>query len=319
MVTPDTPSNTISKQRAILWSGQRQCYDVSGRQIECHGSGQDAEFRPGLAWPLPRFALQDEGLVLDRLTGLLWLRNANFFDFPMQWQEAEERIEEMRAEAAFGRTDWRMPDRHELRSLVDHGASRPALPEGHPFTNIFLGWYWTSTDAAIARGYAWRLQIEGGRMFYGNKEEESFLWPLAGRSSIALSASSQKDRFSQARDGMGVLDSCTGLIWYPEADYTSKAIDWQSALQEIAVLRAESGLPWRMASINELESLVDVNQHSPALSLGHPFAGVREGYWSSTTSFYEPAWSYVLYMHKGAVGVGFKQNRDFYLWPVRNV
>ena len=301
-------------QRVIIWSGQRQCYGVTGEVIDCQGSGQDAEFRPGHPWPSPRFTKADDFMILDRLTGLLWLRNANNFDFPMQWQEAEERIQEMQAEAAFGRTDWRMPTRYELRSLVDHGASRPALPQGHPFTNLFLGWYWTSTDAAIAQGYAWRLQVEGGRMFFGNKEEESFFWPVAGNSTIALAATAGNDRFYQAQDGPGMVDGCTGLIWYPQADYSSRPLTWQSALQKAGTLRAESGLPWRMASINELESLVDANQHSPALSPGHPFTGVQEGYWSSTTSFYDPAWSYVLYLHKGAVGVGFKEKRDFYLW-----
>ncbi|MDO5675340.1 MAG: DUF1566 domain-containing protein [bacterium] len=304
-------------QRAILWSGQRRCYDAAGRQTACEGSGQDAEFRPGLALPSPRFVVQDEDIVLDQLTGLLWLRNADFFDFPMQWQEAEARIQEMRAEEAFGRSDWRMPTRQELRSLVDHGASRPALPEGHPFTNIFLGWYWTSTDAAIAPGYAWRLQIEGGRMFFGNKAEESFLWPVAGESRITLQASTPKERFSQAQDGPGLVDGCTGLIWYPQASFSPRPLSWQDALDQVAALRQGSGLPWRMATINELESLVDLRRHSPALSSDHPFTGVQEGYWSSTTSFYEPSWSYVLYLHKGAVGVGFKANRDFYLWPVR--
>mgnify|MGYP002870248384 CR=1 FL=1 len=72
-------------------------------------------------------------------------------------------------------------------------------------------------------------------------------------------------------------------------------------------------------AINELESLVDASAHSPALSPGHPFTDLQQAYWSSTTSAFETDWAYVLYMHKGAVGVGYKKNRDFALWPVISV
>jgi len=75
-------------------------------------------------------------------------------------------------------------------------------------------------------------------------------------------------------------------------------------------------LPWRMPTINELESLVDASTHHPALPEGHPFTDARDAYWSSTTSFFAADWSYILYLEKGAVGVGYKKNRDFTLWPV---
>ena len=306
-------------KRAILWTGQRHCHDVEGAIIPCNGSGQDAEFRSGLPWPTPRFNALDEHLVQDRLTGLIWLGNANYFDFPLQWDEAQARLADMCQQRAFGRTDWRMPSRYELRSLVDHGASKPALPREHPFRNIFLNWYWTSTEAAMVQGYVWRLQPEGGRMFFGSKEEESFLWPVAGTATIPLSAELPypQTRFSSALDGEGRVDSCTGLIWHASAVHSTLPLDWPQALTLVAQLRTESGLPWRLPTINELESLVDVRNHSPALATGQPFGQIYEGYWSSTTSFYDPAWAYVLYMHKGAVGVGFKKNQDFYLWPVR--
>ena len=46
------------------------------------GSGQDAEWHSGLAWPDPRFVANSE-LVQDRLTGLFWTRNANIPELPM--------------------------------------------------------------------------------------------------------------------------------------------------------------------------------------------------------------------------------------------
>lgn len=75
---------------------------------------------------------------------------------------------------------------------------------------------------------------------------------------------------------------------------------------------------WRLPNIRELESLVDLNAHSPAIPNDHPFVNVQDAYWSSTTSVYEPRYAWTLYSRDGIVGVGFKPHGDFYAWPVRN-
>jgi len=116
--------------------------------------------------------------------------------------------------------------------------------------------------------------------------------------------------------GDGVLDRLTALVWHPEADLGRGPVAWEQALEMVSAMRAPGGPLWRLPTINELESLVDASRHSPALPAGHPFRGAGEACWSSTTSFYEPDWSYVLYLHKGAVGVGYKALNEFLTWPV---
>ena len=81
---------------------------------------------------------------------------------------------------------------------------------------------------------------------------------------------------------------------------------------------------WRLPNINELESLVDCSRARPALAAsGDAFHRLDTVYWSPTTSMYEPdlawawAWAWALYMDKGAVGVGLKQQGRFSVWAVR--
>jgi hypothetical protein len=327
-----------------LQTGQITCHDATGRNIPCFGSGQDGEFRKGFPWPVPRFEPEGD-TVLDRLTGLIWSMDANLTEFPVTWQEALNYIAGMNRERILGSTDWRLPNRRELRSLMSHQTKKPALPEGHPFRNVFPGWYWTSTTAAINTAYAWYIHMEGARMFYGNKEQFFLLWPVRGKGSgvlpatgltrcydasgghIPCSGTGQDGEFlsgmawpSPRFEVMGddVIDRLTGLCWLRTADLMGRQVTWSQALAAVAELNQHGKGPavWRLPNINELESLVDCSTDAPALPAGHPFREVREGYWSSTTSMFEPDWAWALYLNKGAVGVGQKWGAHFPAWAV---
>lgn len=328
---------------SYLQTGQTTCHDTAGREVSCTGSGQDAEFRKGVVWPEPRFR-QNEEVVLDCLTGLVWTRNANLAEFPLKWQEALDYISGMNREKAFGYSDWRLPNRRELRSLMSHQTRKPALPEDHPFTNIFLGWYWTSTTAMINPTYAWYVHMEGSRMFYGNKEQSCLFWPVRDTGYGILPASGQTKCYDSKGqriqcEGSGqdgefrfgrpwpaprfeviddlVIDHLTALCWTKQADLAGGPVAWAEALAAVEHLNSGNGtIVWRLPNINELESLVDCGTHSPALPSGHPFDSIQESYWSSTTSMFGPDWAWALYLTKGAIGVGQKQGPHFYVWAV---
>ena len=328
-----------------LTSGQRTCHGDDGREIPCAGSGQDASFGVGIRWPEPRFEVADDA-VTDRLTGLVWCRDASLAEFPLTWQEALDFVAAMNREQRFGRRDWRVPNRRELRSLLSLQTRLPALPEGHPFTQVFNGWYWTATTAAIAPAHAWYVALDGARMFYGGKDQSFMLWPTAGEGRDVIPRTGQSlcydtvgkvipcagsgqdgewrrgaawpaPRFETRPDG--VLDRLTGLLWRREANLTQQPVVWRAALAAVASLNPDSGPQWRLPTINELEALVDCATHSPALPSGHPFGEVQSIYWSSTTSLFEPDWAWALYLDKGATGVGQKRFAEFSVWAVASL
>lgn len=330
----------------MLQTGQRSCHDADGREIPCGDSGQDAEFRRGLAWPSPRFKVQGE-VVCDRLTDLIWTRDASPGELPMTWREALDFVVRLNCDCHLGHNDWRLPNRRELRSLVSHQTRRPALSEDHPFINVFPGWYWTSTSAAISPAHAWYVNMDGARMFYGGKDQSFLAWPVRGAGNGVLPATGQIRCYSEngeiipcagtGQDGewrMGrvwpvtrfevhgdqVSDRLTGLCWRRLGDLARGPVSWPEALAAVAELNHGITVQkdeWCLPNINELESLVDGNAHSPALVPLHPFAEVRDVYWSSTTSLYEPDWAWALYLDKGAVGVGQKVHARFHVWAVR--
>jgi hypothetical protein len=290
------------------------------------------------------------GPVRDGLTGLVWHPSADLLGYPVSFPEALEAVRGLARKAALGRADWRLPNRRELRSLLCHGAKNPALPAGHPFTNVFLGRYWTSSTFAGAPAHAWYVHLEGARVFYERKDRYCLVWPVCGDSPV-LAATGQtachdaagnglacagtgqdgetrrgvawpRPRFSPGEGRDVVLDRLTGLSWLarplcgPGRGDVPAPCGWGEALAAVAGHAALDGRPWRLPDINELESLTDLSRAFPALPEGHPFTGLGDGFWSSTTSFYDPAWAYVLYLGKGAVGVGFKVKPEFLAWPV---
>ena len=300
--------------------------------------------RRGRPWPEPRFE-PEAGLVHDRLTGLVWPQRVNYGGFPLTWAEAFDLVRDLNARREHGHNDWRLPNRRELRSVVSHQTREPVLPEGHPFREVFSGWYWTATDAARNPGHAWYVHLGGGRMFYGGKDQSFLVWPVRGDAGAILAATGQtachgpdgqrrpcadsgqdgelrqgkawpRPRFEDTADG--VWDRLTGLVWSREADYTGTATTWPEALEAIGRLNRQGPGGWRLPNINELESLVDADRYDPALPGDAPFSACRDAYWSSTTSLYEPDWAWVLYLDKGAVGVGQKAGRHFRVWPVRD-
>jgi len=336
---------TCGRGWCYLHTGQRTCHADDGREIPCAGSGQDASFKVGTAWPEPRFEVRGDE-VMDSLTGLIWCRNASLAEFPLAWQEALDFVATMNRDRRFGQCDWRLPNRRELRSLLDLQCRLPALPERHPFTGVFNGWYWTATTAAISPAHAWYVALDGGRMFYGGKDQSFMLWPVRGEGSGVLPRTGQHLCHDTAgrligcngtgQDGewrygaawpeprfevlaAGVLDRLTRLLWRRHANLTSQPVVWREALAAVAgIEREDSGRVWRLPTINELESLVDSAAHSPALPAGHPFSDLRDIYWSSTTSLFEPDWAWALYLEKGATGVGQKRFAQFSVWAVAN-
>lgn len=315
---------------SFLSTGQKQCSDENGNPLPCPDSGQDAEFHTGLKWPEPRFQVEGE-TVTDLLTGLSWTKNSNPAGFPLQWAEGLDFIDSINSEEYSGRKDWRMPNRHELHSLISFNNCKPALPADHPFGKIFLAWYWTSTSYAGGLNHAWRVHLEGGRMFYGEKNDYSLLWPVCGESKI-LAPTGQTESYDPKNrdkqhgfiftspkfvdDGTTVIDITTGLRWLKKADLCGP-VSWTEGLAEVAKLRKKNPAHnWRMPNIRELESVVDASTAFPALEKGHPFKNTGEVYWSSTSSSYEYDWAMALYLGKGAVGVGFKKGDPFLVWPV---
>lgn len=140
-------------------------------------TGDDGYYTNGVAWPNPRFTVQtDTNCVLDNLTGLIWARNANIGGL-MTWSAAITYCEGL---TYGGYSDWRLPNRSELNSLIDASNYGPALPTGHPFAHVQGYSYWSSTSFANSTIYACHADMLDGYMYRYYKTFSYYVWPVRG-------------------------------------------------------------------------------------------------------------------------------------------
>jgi hypothetical protein len=119
-----------------------------------------------------RFVLVLEGAaVRDTKTGLIWEREPD--SFHGVWSDANPHCLE---KTVGGRKGWRAPTVEELASLVDQNQHDPALPAGHPFTNVKSAIYWTTTPSPQDPITAWHVSFLSGEVMTDQKSQTRRVW-----------------------------------------------------------------------------------------------------------------------------------------------
>jgi len=147
-----------------------------------------------VTWLNPRFANNGNGTVMDNLTGLIWLKNANCFG-GRSWVDALSDCNSL-ANGSCGLTDgstagdWRMPHVKELHSLLDFEFYSPILSNDartekwgtgtSSFTGVQSDYYWSSTTYAVNTSIAWVVFLSSGGVRNGTKTNLYYVWPVRG-------------------------------------------------------------------------------------------------------------------------------------------
>jgi len=156
------------------------------------------EPQSGVSLPVAeRFRDNGNGTVFDTETGLIWLKNANCFG-QLTWYDAMAAVASL-ADGHCGLmdgsslSDWRVPEKFELQTLLDERYDYPALSnaagtgqwtEGDPFFGTQSGPYWSVTAYDNYPDAVWFVVFSQGYMlFYANesyahKRGVGYIWPV---------------------------------------------------------------------------------------------------------------------------------------------
>ena len=195
-ITPDVPAEAPVEKTGVF----ALCYDATGIERDCAGTGEDGEHRKGVGWPFPRFKDNGDNTATDTVTGLTWLRDANCMatnypgidndviagDGAVTWQQALDFVGGINNETfslcGAGKTDWRLPNIKELQSLIDFGQYDPALPFLFALwvANEQSSYYWSSTTLPSDTRNAWYVLMNYGYVGFVSKSYDSYVWPVRG-------------------------------------------------------------------------------------------------------------------------------------------
>lgn len=180
--TPNPSPGPQASAIAVPKTGQTVCYDPNGTaaEVACANTGEDGEYQTGVAAPNPRFTVDNTGdCVTDNLTGLMWTRNGNLLAGQRTWQQALDYSNNLEL---CGFSDWRLPNRNELRSFINHQTNINALAlNDQGFNNVALdSAYWSSTSYSYAGGatHAWMVSMALGIVGQANKSNSGYVWPV---------------------------------------------------------------------------------------------------------------------------------------------
>ena len=121
-----------------------------------------------------------DAAVLDKETQLVWEQSPGDRRDPTAvrtWLGAQKHCNH---KTVGGRKGWRLPTIQELASLIDPTQSSPALPSGHPFSNVQSAIYWSATTRADNTANVWIVLLNSGNLGDHFKTSTNHDWCVRG-------------------------------------------------------------------------------------------------------------------------------------------
>ena len=225
--------------------------------------------------------------------------------------DTEKYVAKINVSNLCGHNDWRVPEREELRSIIDYGSQLTgARIDSSWFPNLGnSGDYWTNSTFSLLSDSAWLFRIEAGSDLYfkknfarrvvltrGGKNVQASPVTAIGNNQTcnsSITASTPLERFVIHENGT-VTDKRTGLMWKKCREGKNGLMceegneiipGWKSALDHADVHTFAGYSDWRLPNIKEIASLTEFSCSFPGLNR-NVFPNISSGTtWSSSQCF----------------------------------
>ena len=237
--------------------------------------------------------MDGDKIVQDSLTGLTWEVD---FGSNLTWSEAEDYCKNLNYA---GSTDWRLPDPHELSSLVNYSKQKPAI-DTTVFPGTPSGYFWASTSKPALPTLRPVVDFANhGLSYIDGGTERHYARCVIGSQAPYESQGRFVTRAYKTGEPV-VIDMLTGLMWQKTG---ADNMNWQQALAYCEGLDYGGFSDWRLPDVNEMTSMVAYEKSNPASD----FPGISSvWFWTSTPDTGDPGealetgfvYGFVMYNHK---------------------
>ncbi|MBN1945942.1 MAG: DUF1566 domain-containing protein [Bradymonadales bacterium] len=299
--------NTPGPHFPIPDTNQRQCYDDDAL-TPCPDPGQDfcgQDAQHG--WDLTyesgeRFSrnlsVNENPVVTDHVTGLVWQGCAYGLSgadctrgaaIQADWYTQLAHCDNL---DWGGHRDWRLPDAHELVTLVDYGQTSSILIDTAAFPSTPISptaWYSSSTSIVESSSAKKIVSFTSGELKNGGNMVDYFARCVRG---TPVPQPARFTRDTSSAEYPVVVDTWTSLMWQgcplgQTGDACSGSVtasNWQDALSYCDDTTWGGYSDWRLPNAIELQSIANFIYPEPNLD-AEAFSGTWNGdyCWTSTT------------------------------------
>lgn len=240
-----------------------------------------------------RFAIAP-GVVTNTSTGLMWQQQDGG---ETTWERAQRYCAEL---SLAGFHDWRLPSVYESFGLLDHKCLNPALDPA-VFARTDAQYWWTKDTRPDDRFRVWVTNAGGGAGPHPATETISAGGDRRYHARcvrVATPIQRPAPRYVAEAGGV-VTDRWTGLMWQQQE--SAESLPWDEATRYAKNSSTGGYRDWRLPTIAELQSLVDISASDPALAAAaFPHAAAGE-YWSATRMVNHPEQAWIVDFRLGIV------------------
>jgi hypothetical protein len=293
-------------------TGQTNCYDSAGNLLpSCADTGQDGQYSIN---PMSYTDNSGKGTVTDNNTGLVWQKQDDGIQY--NWYQATGIVDPTCNPAGENYknvcntlrtgdyTDWRLPTKKELITLVDYSFAQPGLTINRtyfPDTKPFM--YWSASTIPWDSIGAWNVGFSYGDVMNSYRDHKMYV--------RCVREGQGSQRFTDNLNGT-VTDNKTGLMWQQDEP---GAMSWNAALEycknELVLPSTNNYTDWRLPNIKELDSLTKDSQYYPAIDTDFFPYIISSSYWSSSTNLSFPNNAWYVHFSSSAVLGGKKSDSNY--------
>ncbi|TCK62305.1 DUF1566 domain-containing protein [Seleniivibrio woodruffii] len=215
-------------------------------------------------FPLEAKAAKKDVVVFGTL---MWQDNDAAKTVKRDWRGAIRYCEELNYK---GFSDWRLPTKDELESIVDKGR-KPSIYKS--FKNTSRSGYWSSSPYySVSSSLAWVVGFESGGSETDSKTSEGSVRCVRRRY-----ASDMYVELERLNSESVVIDRENDLVWLDTESVTTMPLNWYDAKKYCDNLGPK--WYWRLPSPDELGSIVNAGNR-PTVKKEFKYA-LPEAYWTS--------------------------------------